>query len=32
VPYSIIAETSSRYVAAYERVSGKSLDDWYGRE
>lgn len=32
VPYSIIAETSSRYVAAYERVTGRSLDDWYGRE
>jgi phosphoribosylaminoimidazole-succinocarboxamide synthase len=32
VPYSVIAETSSRYVAAYERVTGKSLDDWYGRE
>jgi phosphoribosylaminoimidazole-succinocarboxamide synthase len=32
VPYAIIAETSSRYVAAYERVTGKSLDDWYGRE
>ena len=32
VPYSIIAETSSRYVAAYERVSGNALEDWYGRE
>ena len=21
---------SARYVAAYERVSGRSLDDWYG--
>jgi len=21
---------SDRYVAAYERVTGRSLDDWYG--
>jgi hypothetical protein len=21
---------SARYVAAYERVTGRSLDDWYG--
>jgi hypothetical protein len=21
---------SARYLAAYERVTGRSLDDWYG--
>jgi phosphoribosylaminoimidazole-succinocarboxamide synthase len=26
----VVDETSSRYVAAYERVSGRSLADWYG--
>jgi phosphoribosylaminoimidazole-succinocarboxamide synthase len=30
VPDEIIAITSSRYVAAYERVTGHSLSDWYG--
>ena len=30
VPEDIVAETSSRYVAAYERVSGQRLADWYG--
>lgn len=31
LPYSIIAETSARYVAAYERVTGNELVDWYGQ-
>jgi phosphoribosylaminoimidazole-succinocarboxamide synthase len=31
VPDDVVAATSSRYVAAYERVTGRSLDDWYGR-
>lgn len=30
VPEAIIRETSSRYVAAYERVTGRSLREWYG--
>jgi phosphoribosylaminoimidazole-succinocarboxamide synthase len=30
VPDAIIRETSSRYVAAYERVTGRSLREWYG--
>ena len=30
VPEAIIALTSRRYVDAYERVTGRSLDDWYG--
>ena len=30
VPEAVVLETSRRYVAAYERVSGRSLDDWYG--
>jgi phosphoribosylaminoimidazole-succinocarboxamide synthase len=30
VPEEIIRETSSRYVAAYERVTGHSLREWYG--
>jgi len=30
VPDEIVAITSARYVAAYERVTGRSLDDWYG--
>lgn len=30
VPDDIVAVTSSRYVAAYERVTGRSIDDWYG--
>ena len=30
VPSEIIAITSARYVEAYERVSGRSLSDWYG--
>lgn len=31
VPDEIVAITSARYVAAYETVTGRSLDDWYGR-
>ncbi len=30
VPGEIVAVTSKRYVAAYERVTGRSLSDWYG--
>jgi phosphoribosylaminoimidazole-succinocarboxamide synthase len=30
VPDDVVAVTSRRYVAAYERVTGRSLDDWYG--
>jgi phosphoribosylaminoimidazole-succinocarboxamide synthase len=30
VPDDIVALTSSRYVDAYERVTGRSLSDWYG--
>ncbi len=30
VPDDIVAITSTRYVAAYERITGQSLDDWYG--
>lgn len=30
LPPDVVAATSARYVAAYERVTGRSLDDWYG--
>ncbi len=30
VPEEIVRETSSRYVTAYERVTGHSLVEWYG--
>jgi phosphoribosylaminoimidazole-succinocarboxamide synthase len=30
VPSDVVELTSKRYVAAYERVTGRSLDDWYG--
>ena len=30
VPEEIVAITRDRYVAAYERVTGRSLSDWYG--
>ncbi len=30
VPDEVVEVTSTRYVAAYERVTGRSLDDWYG--
>ncbi|MGH3733052.1 MAG: phosphoribosylaminoimidazolesuccinocarboxamide synthase [Acidimicrobiales bacterium] len=30
VPAEIVAETSTRYAAAYERVTGRSLLEWYG--
>ena len=30
LPPDVVAATSSRYVAAYERVTGRSLADWYG--
>jgi phosphoribosylaminoimidazole-succinocarboxamide synthase len=30
LPASVTDALSARYVAAYERVTGRSLDDWYG--
>jgi phosphoribosylaminoimidazole-succinocarboxamide synthase len=30
LPLEVVAETSERYVTAYERMSGRSLADWYG--
>ena len=30
LPAEIVEATSTRYVAAYERVCGRSLADWYG--
>ena len=30
LPDEVTAALSARYVAAYERVTGRSLDDWYG--
>jgi phosphoribosylaminoimidazole-succinocarboxamide synthase len=30
VPEEVVAETSTRYAAAYERVTGRSLLEWYG--
>jgi phosphoribosylaminoimidazole-succinocarboxamide synthase len=30
LPDEVTAALSGRYVAAYERVTGRSLDDWYG--
>ncbi len=30
LPPDIVTETSERYVTAYERISGRRLDDWYG--
>ncbi len=30
LPPDVVAATSARYVAAHERVTGRSLDDWYG--
>ena len=30
LPTSVTAALSERYVAAYERVTGLALDDWYG--
>ncbi len=31
VPPEIIEVTAERYVAAYEKVTGRSLEDWYGQ-
>ena len=30
LPAEVTAALSERYVAAYERVTGRSLGDWYG--
>ncbi len=30
LPLEVVEATSARYVAAYERVTGRSLADWYG--
>ena len=32
VPAHVVAVTAARYREAYERVTGNSLDDWYGQE
>lgn len=32
VPDDVVRVTSQRYVAAYERVTGRLLSDWYGGE
>jgi phosphoribosylaminoimidazole-succinocarboxamide synthase len=31
VPAEVVAQTSARYVACYESVTGRSLSGWYGR-
>jgi phosphoribosylaminoimidazole-succinocarboxamide synthase len=30
LPAEVVAATSARYTAAYERVTGRALSDWYG--
>jgi phosphoribosylaminoimidazole-succinocarboxamide synthase len=30
VPADVVATTAARYVDAYQRVTGHSIDDWYG--
>jgi phosphoribosylaminoimidazole-succinocarboxamide synthase len=30
LPTAVTTALSARYVAAYERITGRSLDDWYG--
>jgi phosphoribosylaminoimidazole-succinocarboxamide synthase len=30
LPAEVVSATSARYIAAYERVTGRSLADWYG--
>ena len=30
LPPEVVAETSQRYITAYERMSGKRISDWYG--
>ncbi len=30
LPREVVEATSARYIAAYERVTGRSLADWYG--
>jgi phosphoribosylaminoimidazole-succinocarboxamide synthase len=30
IPAGVVQQTSERYVAAYERVTGRSLDAWFG--
>jgi hypothetical protein len=32
LPPEVIDAMSARYVTAYERVTGRSLRDWYGAE
>lgn len=32
VPADVVATTAARYREAYERVTGESLNDWYGQE
>ncbi len=30
LPNAVVAETSARYITAYERITGRRLADWYG--
>jgi phosphoribosylaminoimidazole-succinocarboxamide synthase len=30
LPAAVVAETSARYITAYERICGRRLADWYG--
>ena len=30
LPNEVISATSSRYIEAYEKISGKSFEDWPG--
>ena len=30
LPDEVVATTAARYVAAYERMTGRHLSDWYG--
>jgi phosphoribosylaminoimidazole-succinocarboxamide synthase len=32
MPSSVIEGTRARYVEAYEQVSGRSFDEWYGED
>jgi len=30
LPDDVVAATRARYIEAYERISGRSFDDWIG--
>ncbi|HUY23172.1 MAG TPA: phosphoribosylaminoimidazolesuccinocarboxamide synthase [Acidimicrobiales bacterium] len=32
LPSAVVAETSERYITAYERICGRRLADWYGAD